>query len=268
MFFRAVYPPDQSRPRFSPGPPSIHGGIRENDDPPLRRTGVATAIAAAALLALPAVANAAVTVGEPGSAGMGAPSQTNEMCGTAYIGNFKLGAPPEDAQAIAGLTVTLTLFDSSGNEIDSSDAVTNDEGVFCSAGADAQQGVMLNGGRTRLSYSQADIDAYNAAAEVGETIAFNRVLGGTEGARIGDLMPITNISAQNINGNNLSFLIEGTVDDGPDITHPFYGGSLGTGSYIGVLDGLLQGVQAGSTGLNGIVNGTGSGIPTAATGGN
>lgn len=234
--------------------------------PATRRTGAAIAFAGAAILAFPTVASAAVTVGEPGSAGAGSPTVANEMCGTAYIGNFKLGSPPEDARAVAGLPVTIALLDASGAELDSSTVTTGTDGVFCSSGSAQQQTVMLNGGRTRLSVDQAVIDAYNTTA--GEKIRINRVLGGAEGAKIGDLMPITNISAQNINGNNVSLLAEGQIDDGPDITHPFYGGSLGTGSYIGVLDGSLQGMQAGSTGLGGIVNGTGSGIPAAATGGN
>lgn len=231
-----------------------------------RKATIVAAAAGAVMLAFPAVASAAVTVGEAGSAGSGSPSETNEMCGTAYVGNFRLGTPPDDARAVAGLDVTIALLDSAGTELDSSTVTTGEDGVFCSSGSDQQQQVMLNGGRTRLSVDLSAVDAYNATAN--EEIRFNRVLGGTEGARIGDLMPITNIGAQNINGNNVSFLAEGEVDDGPDITHPFYGGSLGTGSYIGVLDGSLQGLQAGSTGLNGLINGTGSGIPAAATGGN
>lgn len=231
-----------------------------------RKATIVAAAAGAVMLAFPAVASAAVTVGEPGSAGSGSPSETNEMCGTAYVGNFRLGTPPDDARAVAGLDVTIALLDSAGTELDSSTVTTGQDGVFCSSGSDQQQQVMLQGGRTRLSVDLSAVDAYNATTD--EKIRFNRVLGGTEGARIGDLMPITNIGAQNINGNNVSFLAEGEVDDGPDITHPFYGGSLGTGSYIGVLDGSLQGLQAGSTGLNGLINGTGSGIPAAATGGN
>lgn len=231
-----------------------------------RRTATAAAVAGAAILFFPAAAHAAVTVGEPGSAGTGSPSMTNEMCGTAYVGNFKLGTPPEDASAVAGLAVTIALLDASGTEINASTVTTGPDGVFCSSGSDQQQTVMLNGGRTRLSVDQSAVDAYNATTD--QEIRFNRVLGGTEGAKIGDLMPITNISGQNISGNNVSFLADGEIDDGPDFTHPFFGGSLGNGSYIGALDGSLQGMQAGSTGLNGLINGTGSGIPTAATGGN
>lgn len=230
------------------------------------RATLVAATASAALLAFPALASAAVTIGEPGSAGQGSPTMQNEMCGTAYVGNFKLGVPPEDAQPVAGLDVTITLINSSGEELASSTVTTDTDGVFCSSGSAQQQTVMLNDGRTRLSIDQSAIDTYNATAD--KAIHLNQVLGGTEGAKIGDLMPITNIGGQNINGNNVSFLAEGQVDDGPDITHPFYGGSLGTGSYIGMLDSSLQGLQAGSTGLNGLINGTGSGIPTAVTGGN
>ena len=140
-----------------------------------RRTATAAAVAGAAILFFPAAAHAAVTVGEPGSAGTGSPSMTNEMCGTAYVGNFKLGTPPEDASAVAGLAVTIALLDASGTEINASTVTTGPDGVFCSSGSDQQQTVMLNGGRTRLSVDQSAVDAYNATTD--QEIRFNRVLG-------------------------------------------------------------------------------------------
>lgn len=230
----------------------------------MRRIGMVSAASALCISLFPAVASAAVTVGEAGTAGEGTPTATNEMCGTAYVGNWKLGTPPEGAAPVAGLTVTLTLLDSTGKVLDASDTVTDEKGVFCAAGSAAQQTTMLRGGRTRLSIDQAAVDAYNATAE--KKITFNKVLGGTEGAKISDLMPITNVAGQNIKGNNVSFLFDGQVDDGPDTTSPFYGGSLGTGSYIGVMDGLLTAVQAGSTGLQDMV-GTGGSLDASVIGG-
>lgn len=219
------------------------------------RAALAIAAAAGLILGAPAIANAAVTVGEPGSAANARASERNELCGTAYIGAYKLRVPPPEARAIGGLTVTMSLIDNTGTVLDASEYTTDANGVFCAAGDDANQDVLRAGGRSRISIDESQIAAYNATVDEADRIAFSQVFGGPQGFTFQESLEIASLVGMNLSGANIAFHFEqeGAIDP---IDNRFDGGSLGTGSYIGVLSGLLSAVEAGSMGLNDILTGS------------
>lgn len=107
---------------------------------------VAAAAAAAAVMA--AGTASAATVGGTGSAADKTPTQSYQLCGTAYVGaSTHIGGPPSGARAVQGLQIDGAL--SPGGAIGS--GVTGADGGYCINGDSSMVGAVTGGGAVNLT---------------------------------------------------------------------------------------------------------------------